>query len=236
MASVSSMTQAAAADKVRRDARRFVDGLAERLVELDRMAKKARRFNVFNPKEYAEFKSLFLGFTDLSEEFQMLSHLAEDSLASFERAGINHWAEHKELEEYFRRLQIPMLRQLISTNLRLLKVWDDRLQRGEGLPYGAREVFQETVRVIYNAKTQLLRPRYVALLDESALHDADRAERLLRMLIRKAPKLFNFTEGQELMLPAENDLDNGDTYQSILADDGKDDDEPPPATAFGLLD
>jgi hypothetical protein len=85
-----------------------------------------------------------------------------------------------------------MLHAVIRTNLRLLRVWDDRLQRGEGLPYGAHEVFLETVRVIYNARTELLRPRYVSQLDEDALADADRAERLLRTLIAEAPKLFDF--------------------------------------------
>lgn len=211
------MTQQSAADKVRRNARRFVDGLAERLAELDDMSRKAKRFNVFNTDEYAEFKALFLDFTDLSEEFQLLSTLAEDSLANYERAGVNHWAEHKELEEYFRRLQVPMLRQVISTNLRLLKVWDDRLQRGEGLPYGAREVFVETIRVIYNAKTQLLRPRYVALLDDFALRDADRAERLLRLLIRRAPKLFDFAESDEILRAVSvSDEDDEDDYDTIL--------------------
>jgi hypothetical protein len=190
----SAASHQAAAEKVRRDARRFIDSLAERLAELDGLARNAKRFNVFNAEEYATFKALFHEFTELTEEFQMLSYLAEDTLANFERAGQKHWEEHQELESNFRKLQVPMLRRVLSTNLRLLKVWDDRVQRGEGLPYGAREVFLETVRVIYNAKTQLLRPRYVALLDETAIRDADRAERLLRTLIRQAPKLFDFAE------------------------------------------
>lgn len=201
-ASVRVVSQLSSADKIRVDARRFVDSLAARLMELERLARKAKRFSVFNPSEYAAFKSLFMYFTECSEEFQLLSFLAEETLAGYERHGVNHWAEHRELEEYFRRLQVPMLQQVISTNLRLLKVWDDRLQRGEGLPYGAREVFLETVRVIYNAKTQLLRPRYVALLDESALRDADRAERMLATLIRKAPTLFNFAERELDSMPS----------------------------------
>ncbi len=208
-----------AAEQVRRDARRFVDGLAQRLKELDEMARSAKRFNVFSPEEYASFKSLFLDFTELSEEFQLLSHLAEETLANYERHGVNHWAEHKELEDYFRKLQVPMLRQVITTNLRLLRVWDDRMQRGEGLPYGAREVFLETIRVIYNAKTQLLRPRYVAQLDDAALRDADRAERLLRTLVRKAPKLFNFAEEDVLAVQAVVSDDPDDDINAILRED-----------------
>lgn len=206
------------AEKVRGDARRFVDGLANRLTELDSMSRKAKRYNVFNPQEYAEFKSLFVSFTDRTEEFQLLSYLAEESLANYERVGVTHWKEHQELEDYFRKLQVPMLRQVISTNLRLLKIWDDRLQRGEGLPYGARELFVETIRVIYNAKTQLLRPRYVALLDSAALRDADRAERLLRTLIRKAPKLFDFAENDPDLQPSALD-DEDDDDVDIFADD-----------------
>jgi len=157
------------------------------------MARLAKHYNVFNTNEYAQFKQLFLHFSDLCEEFQLLSHLTEDSLSNFERAAEKDWTEHRQLEEYFRNLQIPMLHAVIRTNLRLLKVWDDRLRQGQGLPYGAREVFLETVRIIHNARNELMRPRYIALLDETALQDADRADRLLRTLIQQAPQLFDFS-------------------------------------------
>ena len=181
---------------MRKDARRFVDALALRLHELEYMAKQAKRFDVFSNEEYAEFKCLFLNFSELCEEFQLLSHLTELSLTKFERAGTDHWIEYQELDGYFRQLQVPMLLAVIRTNLHLLHVWDDRMQRGEGLPYGSREVFMETVRIIHNARTELLRPRYVALLDETALHDAERADHLLRILISKAPRLFNFAAAE----------------------------------------
>jgi hypothetical protein len=199
------------AEQIRQDARRFVDALAIRLGELEGMATLAKQYDVFNTDEYAQFKQLFLNFSDLCEEFQLLSHLTEESLANFERAAVGHWDEHRKLEEYFRKLQVPMLHAVIRTNLRLLRVWDDRLQRGEGLPYGAREVFLETIRVIHNARSELLRPRYVALLDEAALEDADRADRLLRTLISQAPQLFDFAATAShlpnLLAAYDNDLD-----------------------------
>lgn len=174
------------------------------------MAGLAKQYDVFNTEEYAQFKLLFLNFSELCEEFQLLSHLTEDSLANFERAAADHWDEHRKLEEYFRKLQVPMLHAVIRTNLRLLRVWDDRLQRGEGLPYGAHEVFLETVRVIHNARSELLRPRYIALLDDAALQDADRADRLLRTLISQAPRLFDFaanSQQADLLALYEDDLD-----------------------------
>jgi hypothetical protein len=183
------------AEERRHDARRFVDTLAVRLRELENLAHSARRFSAFNADEYTEFKRLFLCFSDLADEFQLLSHLTEEALARFNRGGGEHWVQHKELDEYFRRLQVPMLYQVISTNLHLLRVWDDRLQSGEGLPFGARELFVETIRVIHYARMQLLRPRYVEVLDEEALQQADRAERLLRTLIAHAPRLFDFACG-----------------------------------------
>lgn len=191
----------ATADKVRADARRFVDALARRLTELDAMSRKAKRFKVFNAEEYSAFKQLFLSFTERTEEFQLLSYLTEDSLANYERTAGQHWEDHRDLEDHFHQLQVPMLRQVISTNLRLLKIWDDRLQRGEGLPYGARELFLESIRIIHDAKIQLLHPRHIKLLDESALREADRVERLLRTLIRKAPRLFDFAEGGPMLPP-----------------------------------
>lgn len=180
------------AEKIRKDARRFVDALAARLGELEKMARLARTFVSFDAEVYADFKRLYLDFSELCEEFQVLSHLTEDSLSNFERAASSHWQEHQELEDYFRRLQVPMLHAVIRTNLRLLQVWEDRLRRGEGLPYGAHEVFLETVRVIRNARAELLRPRYVEQLDEAALAEADRAEHLLRTLLAGAPRLFDF--------------------------------------------
>jgi len=225
---LTTLSHQSSADKVRRDARRFVDGLAERLIELDKMSVAAKRYSVFNADEYASFKALFLHFTDRTEEFQLLSYLTEETLAGYERGAVKHWKEHQELEGYFRKLQVPMLRQVIATNLRLLKIWDDRLQRGEGLPYGAREVFMETIRVIYNAKTQLLRPRYVALLDASAMRDADRAERLLRTLVRKAPKLFNFADNPDdaRVLAAADAYDDDDDYEEEEEDDVIEDGDP----------
>ncbi|WP_146002622.1 hypothetical protein [Telmatospirillum siberiense] len=157
------------------------------------MADLARHYDVFNTEEYTQFKKLFLDFSELCEEFQILSRLTEDSLAQFERAAADQWNEHRELEEYFRRLQVPMLNALIRTNLHLLGIWEDRLHHGEGLPYGSREVFVETIRVVQNARSELLRPRYVALLDEMALKDADRADRLLRSLMAQAPQFADFS-------------------------------------------
>jgi hypothetical protein len=93
---------------------------------------------------------------------------------------------------------VPMLRAMIRTNLRLLKVWDLRLQAGEGLPYGSRELFRETVRIVDTARNELLRPRYMELLEEDALQDAAQADKLLRNLIAKAPQLFDFLESQTI--------------------------------------
>lgn len=179
-------------DNARREARLFIDSLAERLSELRRLANLAGKFDIFSQEEYVEFRRLFEEFRSLCEEFQLLSHVTEKALNKW---GWNTDVQRQErelLEEYFRRLQIPMLQSVITTNLRLLRIWDDRLQRGEGLPYGARELFLDTIRVIHKARTELLRPRYIILLDEAALHDAERATRLLKELVDKAPALFDF--------------------------------------------
>jgi hypothetical protein len=179
-------------ENARHNAWRFVDSLKVRLGELERMARLAKNNNVITAIEYVKFKKLFTDFCELCEEFQILSRLTEDSLTKTGQTEDNKGTSHRELEEYFHKLQVPMLRAVIRTNLRLLRVWDNRLQRGEGLPYGVYEVFLETVRVIYNARSELLRPRYIALLDDIAMEDADRADRLLRTLILQAPQLFNF--------------------------------------------
>ena len=198
-----SVSRRAVAEKIREDARRFVDSLAERLNELERMAAKARGYDRFVPSRYAEFKALFQEFTQLCEEFQLLSYLTEECLARFERTDKEHWSEHSQLENYYRCLQVPMLRQVITTFLSLLKVWTDRLENGDGLPLGATEIFLETVRVIHHAKVELLRPRYLAYIDDAALRDAEQAERLLRALMGKAPQLIDLATGKALAAPPE---------------------------------
>ena len=194
----ASNSQQANAERVRLELRRFVGALGDRLAELEQLAQLARRFNVFSADEYAEFKQLFLTFRDLCDEFQMLSRLAEESLANFETRDADLAAEAAQLEATYRALQVPMLQAMIRTNLRLLRVWDQRLQAGEGLAYGTRELFRETVRIINTARDELLRPRYLEMLEQDALDDAAQADKLLRILIAKAPQLFDFLESQTI--------------------------------------
>jgi hypothetical protein len=191
-------SEQANAERMRLELRRFVGALGERLAELEQLAQLARRFNVFSADEYAEFKQLFLTFRDLCDEFQMLSRLAEETLASFETRDADLAAEAVQLENTYRMLQVPMLHAMIRTNLRLLRIWDQRLQEGDGLPYGSRELFRETVRIINTAREELLRPRYMEMLEQEALEDAAQAETLLRTLIAKAPQLFDFLESQTI--------------------------------------
>jgi hypothetical protein len=183
------------AERLRAEARRFTEALTSRLGELEHLAGLARQYNVFSAMEYAEFKTLFLNFRDLCDEFQLLSRMTETSLAHFDREDVQSRAEMMELDSTFRSLQMPMLCAMIRTNLRLLRVWEGRLQSGEGMPYGARELFHETVRIIDTARNELLRPRYLALLEDDALKDAEEADRLLRTLIKKSPNLFDFVQG-----------------------------------------
>ncbi|MDR3435711.1 hypothetical protein [Telmatospirillum sp.] len=180
--------------KIRHDARRYVDALALRLGELEQLAAQATQFTVFNADEYSQFKELFLRFSQLCEEFQILSHVTEEALANFEGSIANSQTERHELADAFRRLQVPMLHAVIRTNLRLLRVWEDRLRHSEGLPIGSRELLHETARIIRHTREELLRPRYAELLDDGALEDAAAADKILRSLITEAPRLFDFAD------------------------------------------
>lgn len=179
-------------EKVRTESRRFIDSLATRFDELDKLASKAKQLHVFSPEQLTEFRHLFGTFRELSDEFLMLSQITEKSLDKFQKDESESSDEHKRLDEYFVRLQVPMLHRVISTNLRLLKIWDDCVQCGEDLPYGAYDLFRETLRIIYHARVELLRPCYAELLDEAALRDVSRVERVLGTLMQRAPKLLEF--------------------------------------------
>jgi hypothetical protein len=183
-------------ERIRAKSRLYIDSLATRFGELDDLARKAKDCHVFNAVEFAEFRLLFKTFREMSEEFQMLSHLTEAALDKFREDATVADDEHKRLDEYFVRMQVPVLHGVIRTNIRLLKIWDDLLQCGEKLPYGAHEMFVETLRIIFRARIELLRPCYANLLDAEALRDTDRVERLLDMLMQQAPKLLDFKPGR----------------------------------------
>jgi hypothetical protein len=185
----------AESEKARVEARRFIDSLAERFYELDKLSLQAKRLNHISDNEYASFRNLFESFSMLSGEFQGLSHLTEGRLLKIEHNDASKEKEHQELSEQFSRLQVPMLCAVINTNMRLLKAWDDRLQFGESLPLGAFELFLQTLRIISDARIELKRPCYAEWLDEEALREADRVERLLDVLMERAPKLREFLVG-----------------------------------------
>jgi hypothetical protein len=178
--------------KLRQDARRYVDALASRLVELESLAQEASVFASFEAGKYAQFKRLFVRFSELCEEFQVFSRITEEALANVQNLIDGDPAERTTLDDAFRRLQVPMLHAVIKTNLRLLHVWEDRLQRGEGLPIGAYELLAETARIIQHTRGELLRPRYAELLDDTTIADGAEADQLVRSLIAKAPRLSDF--------------------------------------------
>jgi hypothetical protein len=183
-------------DKVRAESRRFIDSLATRFAELDAMAAKVKDVHVFSPAQLAAFHHLFATFRAQSDEFLALSQVTARALAKYREDDQADVAERQRLDANFHNLQVPMLHRMISTNLRLLRIWDDCIRCGEALPYGAYEIFLETLRIIYQARIELLRPCYAGLLDETALKDADRVERLLGTLMRRAPRLLELVTGE----------------------------------------
>jgi len=188
-------------DSLRGESRRFVDALASRLGELGKLAREAERFEGFDLELYPAFRRAYDEFMRLAEEFQMLSHVTEEALAKLRavrRAPTDHAEELASLDSYFRQMQVPMLREVIQTNFRLLKVWDDRLRQGVGLPFGSKQIFVETLRVLQAARRALLRPENAPFLDQHTRETADKAERLLLTLRELAPDLVRFEEVDEL--------------------------------------
>ena len=191
-------SQFEASDKARRTARGFIDALGDQQVELERLASLAKRCKIRKPADYVAFKQLFEDFQDHCQQFQMLSRVTEKALTGLDWSTATERQEKEQLSDFFYRLQVPMLQRVITTNLQLLRVWDCRVQEDGVLPYGAREFLLNIVRVIRDARLELLRPRFAILVSETVLRDADRASRLLRQLVKRAPALFSFIPEEEL--------------------------------------
>ena len=171
-----------------------MDVLSARLAVLETTARQAMRFNAFAIAEYGAFKDFFLDFRRQCEEFQALSQIAQDSINRLELCGKALWHECSIMQATFYGLQVPLMRSVVQTNLRLLRVWEDRLTRGDGLPFGTHEMFMQTVHTLALVRAELLRPRYLDILADEDLEDAEEADKLLHKLAKEAPVLFNFPE------------------------------------------
>jgi hypothetical protein len=189
-------------DSLRNESRRFIDALATRLGELGELAREADQYKGFDFSFYPAFRRSYDEFMRLAEEFQLLSHVTEETLVELRAARGPRGTEDQRqeldsLDSYFRQLQIPMLREVIQTNFRLLKVWDNRLKQGNGLPYGSKQIFIETLRILQAARRALTRPENAPFLDDQTKETAGRAEDLLLTLREIAPDLVPFDDEEE---------------------------------------
>ncbi|MBF0392959.1 MAG: hypothetical protein HQL38_09780 [Alphaproteobacteria bacterium] len=189
--------RAKSSDHLRRTARIYVDALAERLDELSRLATQARTIRGYSVDTYPTFKAIYYEFLRQSDEYQGLSYLAQEAIAALPQEDDGQRAAQRELADNFRQLQVPMLREVIRTNFRLLRIWEDRVTQGVELPLDSRQAFLDCVRVIHEAKSQLQREEYAPLLDPETLEIADRAKRLLETLLERAPNLVEFLEDRD---------------------------------------
>jgi hypothetical protein len=187
-----TLTQQAATAKLRSHAHELMTVLASRLTELEGTANRAERFDSYAIDQYDSFKKYFLTLRNQCAEFQALSHITHDAISKLELCGNDQWPDCSAMLADFHKTQVRLLNIVVSANLRLLKVWEDRLTQGEGLPFGTHEMFMETVHTIHLVREELLRPRYLLLLEDQALEDAEQTEQLLRKLVIHAPALFDF--------------------------------------------
>jgi hypothetical protein len=185
-------TEQATIDKARDEARQRLATLTTRLDELTVTAERAIRFDVFAIDDYAAFKRDFFAFRTLCEEFQALSEITKSAIDRLETCGRRLWGEADALRAQYHDLQVPLMRTVLYTSLHLLVVWEDRLTNGDGLPIGAHEMFLDTLHTINRVRSELLRPRYLAALDDATLADAERVEKVLRTLMGQAPTLLDF--------------------------------------------
>jgi len=186
-------TEHAVAAKRQNDVQRYIHALIDRLAELKAMADLARKFRVFSDQQCAEFKVLFLKFRDLCDEFQTLSGLTAILMARINKRKPYDAEAAAIMKGHYESLQVGMLEVMTGTLMHLLQLWRDRLADGNKLPLGTHEILQETVRVIFTARLELLRPRYIEALDEAALTSADEAGRLVKMLLKRSPKYAEFS-------------------------------------------
>ena len=194
-------SQESTTGRIRRDARIYIAGLADRLEDLSQLAQSAEEFDHFDPENYGRFKNFFLLFLKRVEEAQILCAMIEETLAQPERLGLSlWWNDREELETHYHTLRLAALRLAITTESNLLKVWENRLTQGNGLPYGSAEMFEETLRAIEEAKEHLAAAADGDDVGEKIHADVVEAESLLRTLIDKAPRYRAFDTDDDTVI------------------------------------
>ncbi|MEA4838968.1 MAG: hypothetical protein VB101_11860 [Rhodospirillaceae bacterium] len=198
--------QATASERIRHDARVYITGLAERLEDLSQLTQSAGEFDHFDPENYGRFKNFFLLFLKRVEESQILCAMIEETLTLPERLGLSlWWNDRDELETHYHTLRLAVLRLATATTCSLLKVWEDRLTQGNGLPYGSAEMFEEMLRAIEEAKDYLAESGD----GEDSIHTgAIEAESLLHALIDQAPRYRSFDKDSEAVIDPPPDPDD----------------------------
>lgn len=198
--------QETATERIRHDARVYIAGLADRLEDLSQLAQSAKEFDQFDPERYGRFKNFFLLFLKRVEESQILCAMIEETLILPEGLGLSlWWNDRDELETHYHTLRLAVLRLAITTAYGLLKVWENRLAQGNGLPYGSAEMFEQTLRAIEDAKDYLAESDDV----EDAIYiSATEAESLLHALIDKAPRYRSFDKNSEAVIDLIPDPDD----------------------------
>jgi hypothetical protein len=179
-------------DKLQVEAKRFITSLIGRLDELRSLSDLARRLDVFSDVEFLRFTDLYARYEAMCEEFQVLSELTAHTLSNIDRKPEDRRQAIVEMAETLDKLQLAMIQLSIRSHCELLRLWRDRLGSTIETPLAAREILKNTVRIIFTTRLEMLRPRYVELLDDQSVADAEEAGQLLRTLFGRVPRINSF--------------------------------------------
>lgn len=153
------------------------------IAALERQARDAMALAKLAEEEAAKdsFK-VYNEFRSKVGEFRALCILIEGRFKVIDTAWVN------ELREEYARLDMLMLGVLVRASMRFFFV----LSAKTTLPMGAREIFVQELRILYEAAEKLKRPEYADKLGDKLKADLETAEMILEEIIHKAPALLSF--------------------------------------------
>ena len=125
----------------------------------------------------------YVDMRNLLSECKALIVIIENRLASAREAG----EETARLEDNLALLTTQLWETLLATALEFFR----SVASSTRLPLGSRDVFVRELKTLHDARSLLQRPPYSARVEQVTMDNLDKAEKILREIIARAPGLLD---------------------------------------------
>ncbi|MBF0560851.1 MAG: hypothetical protein HQL37_02320 [Alphaproteobacteria bacterium] len=152
---------------------------------LVQQADETQRFSVWcNPGDNSAELTAFMTFRDKISEFESFSIIIEERIrALVGEQGIT------DLREQLDQLIALIFGRSLEMSIRFF----DKISLKQ-LPLGSHEIFSRELRTLYRCNERLQQTSVHGRLSKNMLRDVSKAEKILTLIIERAPRLLDFDD------------------------------------------